>query len=744
MQRAYFTIEAGYVPSQPVTGENNGSLFRGTNMIVRGVGGALFAQNWRGVSDIGETVTSTTLTGTVSVTSGSSTLTGSGTKFRSELIVSQWIIVDRQLYNVRRIDSDTSVAISPAAGSTGSGLTAKVPHTIEDADLFRATMARGNVLRAANGNLLAAGQGEVRLNGSTLTSSLAATPQLKLAAYDSSTGNYSVYKLGMKTPVLTTVAAVAGGTKNMQAGAYSVRIVPARIATGGYNNPSEAVQVTLATGDKIRITFPAMDTAAGQDAWRVYGTLFQTDSSLTALGITGPWYYVDTITTSHVSSAGGTYDFEWRNAEIEVNELCEFDNDPPPPAAFIGAIGTYPVLISTNGAGRILTGTVATTSGSDTITGTGTALDVDLTVGSSIWIGSKYYAVTEVTSATGAKISPNADATASGLTIRLADNAPGPVIRPCKPAINGVNIEAFPSRLGVAVSPPETIIGWISGTERIYLMTENRLHIAELVGNTVVTRPFWRSGFRNAQAAVFVNGYIYGFTSNGATRSINLGDEGSEEHSFAAPVRENMQYWVPERVRVGYDPLNQAVCFFHSQDNQNSSGKYYTTCLMYMLATGLWSTLLVIESAAADMIVSGVGTISNALYLVANEKTYGWDNGSGAITWSLIWPFYDAGDPSLDKTVTGAALTCLVTNGNFTIKGAHAAEDLPVDGGGTTTTGAISLPSTTQIQNTKWHKLNLKEIRSIRVEVGGLWAGSGSLNRVDEAVVEYKTHQIRH
>jgi hypothetical protein len=59
MQRAYFTIEAGYVPSQPVTGENNGSLFRGTNMIVRGVGGALFAQNWRGVSDIGETVTST-------------------------------------------------------------------------------------------------------------------------------------------------------------------------------------------------------------------------------------------------------------------------------------------------------------------------------------------------------------------------------------------------------------------------------------------------------------------------------------------------------------------------------------------------------------------------------------------------------------------------------------------------------------------------------------------------------------
>ncbi len=748
MPRTFFTVEAGFVPTQPISGENNGSLYRGQNMIVRGVPGATYLENWLGISSQTESAPDLTLTGTVATTSGSTTVTGTSTLFLSELIVSQMVLINSRPYTVREIVSNTSMRVSQPATATASGLTIKAPRTLMDTDFFRASMVRGNVLRTAQGNLLAVGQGEVRLNGAVLAgTSLTATPQLKLAIYNPDGATYSVYKLGMKTPTLTTVAGTAGGTKNMQAGTYSVRIVPARIATYGYNNPSAAVEVTITTGQKIRITFPAMDTTAGQDAWRVYGTLFSANQ-----GITGPWYYVDTVTAAHVSSAGGTYDFEWRDAEIQVNEQAEFDNDPPPAAAFVASLANYPILVSTNGPGRVLAGTVATTATSQTVTGTGTAFDTDLTVGSAVWISSKFYEVVEIASATSMTVAPAADATASGLTIRLGDNAPGPVIRPCKPAINGVNIEAYPTRFAVAVSPPETIIGWTSGLGRLYLMTENRLHIATLTGNSaapVTVRPFWRVGFRNPQSCVFVNGYLYGFTTGGATRSIADGDEGSEEHAFAAPVASVMESWLPDLVRVAYDPKNEAVVFLYSSLDVNSSGYYNTNALMYHLRTGRWSTTIIMESTSANLTTTGVATVSGQFFLAVSGQTYAWDQGANTVNWFVVWPFFDGGDFAADKTVTGFAATCLTgTGGNAGIHGGVSGADVALSTALTDNTvaasGVINLPTSTAIKHTEYFKLNVKELRSFTARVAGQYTGTGEKHRIDELMVEWEPKRVRH
>ncbi len=740
-----FDIRQGFVPTQPIVGENNGSIYRGQNMIPRGERGRLYMEVFGGVGLLNESVANTTLVGTVTTVAGSTTVTGTGTKFTRDLIPGQLVLVANRPVSVRIIVSDTvflsSQPCPTAAAGVGQSIVAA--HTIVDADIFRATLARGNVLRTAKGNLLFVGQGIVRLNGVDVTGSPEATAQLKLAIYDPFSGNYTTYKLGMKTPVLVTVAATGGGTKNMQAGTYSVMIAPARVATDGYNNPSNVVEVVIATGDKIRITFPAMDTAAGQDSWRVYGTLFSEDQ-----GITGPWYYVATINTTQVSSGGGTYDFEWRDAEIKVNEIAEFNNDPPPNAAFVGQLGNYPVLISCNGPGRVLQGTVSVTNGSPTITGVGTAFDVDCTVGSYVYVDNAgttlFFQVKTVDSPTQITAVADSNATAATKQARLGDSAPGPVIRPCKPSVSGVNIEAFPASFSQAVNPPETIIGWVQGVGRLYLMTENRLHIAVLSNALppVTVRPFWHVGFRNAQSCVFINGFIYGFTTAGATRSIADGDEGLEEHAFAAPVADVMRSWAPEFVRLAYDPVNEAVCFCYSPPDPTIGGFYVTNVLMYMLRTGVWSTLLVIDNTSANRALTGVATVSGNMYPLISGQTYGWDSGGVNIPWSMVWPGFDAGSAMMDKTVIGISGVALTQSGVVAICGARAGEDISLDSPISGT--AKGLPNSTASRTTGYLKYDAKELGIFCPIVTGTWPGTGERARVTEFMMEYVASPIRH
>ncbi len=733
----------GYRPNSPFNGDDPNYIFRGLNQIIRGNGSLVYCENWRGVSDLSETVTATSLTGTVATTNGSATVTGTSTVFTREVVIGQQILISNQLYQVRAIASDTSLTISPAAGATASGLTAKLPHLMVDVDLYRGTLARGNVQRFAQGNLLAVGYGAVRLNGATIPSGgLSADKRLKLAVLDPATGNYSVYKLGMATPTLTTVVAQAGGVKNMQAGTYSVRITPARTATGGSNNPSAKVEVTIATGEKIKITFPAMDTTAGQDAWNVYGTLFSTGQ-----GIQGPWYYVQQITTAYVASAGGDYSVEWNDAEISGNGLLEFDNDPPPDAGFIASLQGYPVLLSCNGTGRKLVGTAATSAGSGTVTGTSTVFQTDLAIGQIVYIDGKLYTVTAIASNTSITVSPAALGTASSLTIQLADTSPGPVVRPSKPN----NPEAFPADFKVAVNPPENIIGVVEGGGRLFLMTENRLHMATLSGNStspVTVRPFWRAGFKTGQSLIFVNGQLYGYTTNGPTRSIADGDEGIMEHDFASPVASIMANWIAERVKVGVDPKNEAVCFFHANDNTNNSGYYYSTCLMYMLRLGVWSPLIVIESTSANMTVSGVGTVSGKLYLTISEKNYEWDSGAGTITGYIATPFVDLGENGYDKTVRGMAITAYSSS---TISGsvfaAQALEDVPyiaLQHGAPSDTVTISFAMGSDVRQSDWKRLNVRRGRLIAARVDFAWSGSGTLARLDEIMLDVSSRKNKY
>jgi hypothetical protein len=395
---------------------------------------------------------------------------------------------------------------------------------------------------------------------------------------------------------------------------------------------------------------------------------------------------------------------------------------------------------------------VATTATSGAVVGTSTQFLTDLNRDQLIYIDGKLYTVLTVTDDTNIVVTPNALATASGLTMSLADTTPGPVIRPAKPAINGANVEAFPASFKVAVDPPENIIGWIRGAQgRIYVMTENYLHMVSSTGNPdlpVTVRPYWRAGFRNPQALCFVNDTLYGYTMNGPTRSIADADEGIMEHSFAGPIAAITKDWKPERVRIGYDPKSEAICFFHSTQGNALTGFRVTDCLMYMLRLGVWSPLIQVAKTnasgvvTADRIVTGVATVAGKLVICATDTVLGtaynykWDEGVDGIAAYITTPFMDAGDPGADKTLTGMQMTGYSSSSVVAgIWSAPAGVDIPLATlitGSSADSGALTFAQGTLSQPSYLQRANVPRSRLFAIRVGLNWTGSGTLARLDE------------
>jgi hypothetical protein len=532
------------------------------NLIVRGrTPGRMYWQAYSGEGNLGESLQMIALTGTVAITEGSDTITGTGTLFNTECHLGQRISAipsdnsANYFFVVRRIIDDTTLIAWAVQTSTISGLTGwRMPRLFAVNDL-RGSCLTGNVLKLDRGSYLGVGSGTFRLNGQPLNASLELDRQPAIALYDPVANTYTSFTLGMDTSAPPGLAAVGGGTKGMQGGNYSMVITPARKETAGYNNPSERADVTVATNDMVATTFPAMDTANGQDAWIVWVTTFADTLGADLNYLNGPWHRLRMVDDTEVSSAGGVVNLEWLDAEVEFNELVTFNNDPPTDAEFVELMNSIPIWISCQGQG-FATHPVAT--------------------------------------------------------------SPGPFIVPAKPN----NIEAAPLELAFSSSPPETILGAISGEGRIYLPTINKLQIAQATPSDVVPiiiRPFWHDGFANPDQLVFVNGYLYGFPAAGPTRSIGDGDEIYAQRDWAEDVAEIVlgdrttqnPGWNPGSVLVGYDPFDDVVLFIHSADHLNAAGFWTTRILGFGISQNFWVFDRLMTDDTKDRIVCGVATIGD-------------------------------------------------------------------------------------------------------------------------------------
>lgn len=555
------------MPTTPRSGNQGDTIFRVESMALRGLDEHEYWEVIAGERNLDQDAPLVALTGTLDLVDGDPTILGTGTLFLSELHIGQFVVVidttPTQVLVVKRIVSDTEYVswIPPdQTVSTQTGYRMSVLGTVNQ-DHF--TMLWGNLIRLDKGSILCVGNGAVRINGVGLPgTALTATPEPKIAVYDSVTGNFSVYTLGMAMPVPPTLAAVGGGVKGMQAGSYSLVITPGRTQTAGYNNPSLRADVTIALNDQIQITFPAMDTANGQDSWDVWVTPFSATLGADLNYLNGPWFYYITFDSTQVSPAGGVGTIEYLDAEIEVNEIVSFDNDPPPQASRIELLNFTPV-----------------------------------------WIGGRGPSYTR------------------GI-VTTEDPSPGPFIMPAKPN----NIEAAPVEIQFASSPPETLIGSVPAQGRIYLLTPNHLEIAQATPDQrvpILIRPFWRDGFSNPYQLVFVNGNLYGFTLAGPTRSVGDGDEIEAEKRWAAAVTEITDPWAQYsagHVLVAYSPSKDAICFFHAADALNVYGYWTTKMLMYGLPQQKWIGSRTISRPDADSIVSGVTTVGEKLLLTMGGR----------------------------------------------------------------------------------------------------------------------------
>lgn len=790
-----------YVPTGARTGNESSALttvFRGENLFIRGRGDDTYSEVYGGSLPLDSAIPTAVLTGTLAYSPSSKVITGTATLFLDELHPGQRLLSSLgDIFVVEEIASNTSFTSARLPTNTTASTTADRLPVLFEIDKKRGTLLSGNALEFDLGTILCVGSGTLRINGTVLSgTSLVASRYAKVAIYREATNDYIVQQLGfdaepfgitaansaaaptsftyiaadvntgtenvnhvahglltgqkvmlttagtlisidgtawntldpiwviridadnfkfatsLQNAVATTAANItsagAGTTtvttisKAMPAGDRSIRVAKAssKLGVPSFGNPGEKIKVAVTAGGRIAITFPAMDSnvssADPHDAWRIYGSLFGgSTTQATANADSGPWYYIRTVETGEVPVSGGTFYLEYLDAEIEAAaRLITFDNDAPSQAEYVGTVAGYPVLVSCQG---------------------------------------------------------------KPTTAIPAGASPGPSIIPFKPA----NLAAAPlvfdsgQRNEVPLSPPETIVGFYMAAGRLYLMTANTLQIAIFTADLdfpVATRPFWKSGFRNPYALCFVNGRLYGFTSAGAMRSVTDGEEGSEEHSFAADVEELMKDWDAENVFVVHDPQNECVCFVNSGARQSATGFWESEVIPFMLRSESWSHKIVFRGAEQDQIISGAATINGHFEFiigghdevnVLSMAAYRFDTtypGVTSVTYRQAWQFSDGGNEKRLKKIKNPRVTGLLHSATIGIHGAEPGEDISADdlesGNANSKSGAIALTNSSEVNYRPSEDVVVSGLGVYTLCVEGTWPGTGEKDRIDEVAVE--------
>lgn len=691
-----------YWPTSARAGNETRKIFRMRNLILRGEGVESYAEVYGGSLNLNENIPALPLTGTMSVTAGDTIIVGAGTSFTTELHLGQFV----EIYTVGPVPVTIPVVVDEIIDNTHFRACRRPLDTVAGASAFifpvifemnkkRATLLRGNAVEVDLGSIIAVGKGELRRNGALLAGdTLDATRSPQIALFDA--GNYTVFTLGMATPVGTSAAAEAGGTKNMQGGTYSVREVPARLETRGYNNPSAKAEVTIATGEKIRVTAAPADTANGQNARMFFVTMFTQGG-----GINGPWFRHELpgimvpvgAGVGEIPAAGGTYDIEYNDAEISSGDLLTFNNDPPPDAEFVLWMAGMPMYLSCLGPGDTSPGPFIAT---------GKPRNVEA-------------------------VPP---------TQYVSTSPPDTIIG----GLVGVQGRAYlmcVNSLQIAVA-----------TQQV----DPRLP-------AFVVRPFWRSGFQNPETLIPIGDNLVGMTTNGLARSISEGDEGSEEYNFAVAVEELVRGYSPGHCLLKLDPKNNAVVLFMSAFNRNASGFWTTRALMYGLRENRWIGDILLTSATGDMIVCSAATVNGQLeFLCGGRQTDGttlvrtlrWDdeNANEEVPYYIAWQLGDDGVEDRPKAVTALRLNGQISqSGELQVHGMAPGQqlDLGLLESMTTGLGPIVPPA---VQSTQYDRVEVDydNLMQWTVKVLGTWLGVGESprrDRIDEVTVESRLRGAR-
>ena len=233
--------------------------------------------------------------------------------------------------------------------------------------------------------------------------------------------------------------------------------------------------------------------------------------------------------------------------------------------------------------------------------------------------------------------------------------APGPGFAVGKP----FNPEGFPPSASAFVTPAEDVRGVHVGNSRMYIITKNRQHIGTLTGGDktpLVIRPYWQAGGSHRGSGVMCGDVFYASVGDAIIRSVTGQDVDS---GFSARVKSVLSPFIPARTFLGYDPRNQWMVVFHSQDYLDVRGKYITKALSFNLKTEKWNTPCILgDGVTDDFVVCGVCTIGERLYFITTDgKVWLWDEGVQTIIGTLGTNFHDFGGSQYTKTIRRVAPT---------------------------------------------------------------------------------------
>ena len=723
-----FRFNRGYWPSQTFGGQANDTIFRGRNVVFKGGPETVYAECFKGNERMTSPVGTSIFFGGASceANNGSTDVLltiggGASDPVNSYLLPGHLIQIDDRLFIITSIASPTQLKISPPFdGISGSGKMLYVPYLCHSANQALALMPGGGSIQGLQkGHFLLAGGspigqvhvGSGKYGGSSQSGAFAfggAFTFPGMLRFEDAALPPNADLVGFNQPVIPSINPVlTGGTKNMPASTYSMRIARARLGNNGFGPLSEAKEVYLNTANlRIELEFPPVSSVF-QTAWRVFGSLYSAQE-----GVTGPWYDIGLVTETTVSAASGRkLVYEWRDYEIAGRDLASFDNNAPPRSSFVAYFGGIPVLLGAYG--KAPTGV-----------------------------------------------------TASGFD---PDNYPfGPIAQPGKannpegfPPLGAVVIGQPEPIIGFVEAEGRL---YLMTKNNLHMAVLSGDPVAPLV-----VRPFAQSAFARQGNLVYVEGVLYGFTRNGAVRYQTGGDIGIEDRSFAAIIAEDMEHWVAERVCVGYDPASQSVVYFHANDHDDGFGNWETMALAYHTKLGVWSTPINVsyqELASQDFNVTSCCTLGGKLHFMAAGYVWVWNSPPPTtlgftIDWWMLSPYVDQAAETFDKTIEGLVATFFTgaDDARVGIFGVQSDDVVDLDNAteisnstamGLAKSGSIVLAhppfGSNLVKASRYVKLEVPRLKLYAVRFGSTFlpGPDAKPDRVDEIVVDGLIHGPKH
>lgn len=720
-----------FSPTTSLTGNNNPTIFRGRNFVLRGGGGGnSYFEIFAGNKNLNENYNLDTagfkLTGTLAYTITQDVITGTGTTFKSQLHLGQKILVGDQVFVVGEIVSDTSfISLRGATGSATTQTGFRLPQLFE-INKKRGVLLTGSAVELEKGHLVAVGSGVLYINGIALPgSSLTATKNPQAAIYRPTTNDYQIRALGFAAaPPPPVINGTSGGTKAMADGKYSFMCAywsATPEGTDGFSNPCEVVKLDGAAapieinlaGGKTRFEFDFTTSLASMPANATGFIIYGSQSGKKTVAVSGA---TTTITSPNetnyengtwlearkvkVSELDGSDKITIEYLDSELGKEVSGNNDPPPPCEFVAKLEGKPIYISA-------------------------------------------YGRSTTTDPGGAN--------------------PGPSCVVSKFS----NPDAAPAEWSASVGG--NIIGFFEGVGRMFVMTPSSLDFivsTGLIGASfgltqgvelpIISRPYWKTGATNRYSIILIDDTLYGFSGNKLFKSIGNGDENVEKYDFGSPVEDITRSWNAGSVFTVHDSKNNNVCFVYSASHKNAQGYWCSRILPYSLFRGAWLPEIVLSETDRDMIVSGVSSIGERFEFLAGgrvsdgtfqTRTYRFDDGTPTtpIDAYLLWQPSDDGLEDRSKEIKSVRPIGKFTSMQIQIHGVKPGGTLLVTDMENGTNALITKTFTNSTQVTRYlkNRFRLKNLAMYAVRISDSWAGSGIPDRIEEIVIEIGAHGRR-